>query len=193
MSSYYRQQLEFFLSELDVKAGVVLDIGGAQKPVKGRTKSWDVKEYKILDLPEFDLQESGWYDYNPSEKIYENKIPEADVIFCLEVFDYIDRPDIAIVNITELLKDEGKAYITFPFIYPHHNELEREGLRYTEQSIYKLATNNKNYQNLQVKNIWYRRDRSGLLKQFYADDGMRAAKEYPHHDVTGFIVEMVKS
>lgn len=50
MSSYSRQQLEAWLKNIDVKAKRVLDCGGSQLPVKGRTKSWEVKTYKILDL-----------------------------------------------------------------------------------------------------------------------------------------------
>ena len=41
------QQLEDWIKTLDV-SGSVLDIGGSQNPIKGRTKSWDVNEYKIL-------------------------------------------------------------------------------------------------------------------------------------------------
>lgn len=52
MSSSYRLELDRWLADLEVKADVVFDIGGSQLPLKGRTKSWDVKEYKILDLAE---------------------------------------------------------------------------------------------------------------------------------------------
>jgi SAM-dependent methyltransferase len=49
MSSYTRQQLESWLKTIDV-SDKVIDIGGSQNPIKGRTKSWNVEEYKILDL-----------------------------------------------------------------------------------------------------------------------------------------------
>lgn len=50
MASYFRIQTEAWLKTLDIKADRVLDVGGSQKPIKGRTKSWEVKDYKILDL-----------------------------------------------------------------------------------------------------------------------------------------------
>lgn len=174
--SYYRQQLESWLSELDVKADTVYDIGGGQGEVKGRVKSWEVKNYRVLDLPVYDLNEP-----------WQTK-PEVDIIFCLEVFEYLINPMEAMENISGLLKLGGKAYITFAFVYPHHNEIELDSLRYTETGIKRLSEN----AGMQVDNIWYRKDKSGLLQSFYAADGMRAAKQYPHHDATGFIAKIVK-
>jgi SAM-dependent methyltransferase len=180
MGSYYRQQLEDWLKTLNIKADVVYDVGGAQGKVKNRVKSWKVQDYKILDLPNWDLNKSWGYDR--PEKL-------ADLIFCLEVFEYLTDPIQALENIKDCLMPRGgKAYITFAFVYPHHNELEYDSLRYTEPMIRWMAKK----VGLEISKMWYRRDKSGLLKQFYAADGMRAAKEYPHHDVTGFIVEMVK-
>lgn len=173
--SYYRQQLEEWLSNLDVKAGRVIDIGGAQGNVKGRVKSWDVMSYEVWDLPN-DIQD----DYPCVET--------ADVIFCLEVFEYLIHPFEALLNIYVALKEGGKAYVTFAFAYPHHNELELDALRYTEPGIHRLAKE----AGFTVTNTWYRTDKSGLLQSFYASDGMHPAKEYGHHNATGFIVELTK-
>lgn len=112
----------------------------------------------------------------------------ADIIFCLEVFEYLIEPLEALNNIAMAIRGDGKAYITFAFAYPHHNELEADSLRYTEPGIKRLAE----AVGLKITNTWYRRDKSGLLKSFYSADGMRMAKEYLNHDVTGFIVEMRK-
>lgn len=172
--SYYREQLEDWLKTLDVKADIVLDIGGAQGEVRKRVKSWDVKEYKVLDLPGFNIEEDT-YD-------------EADIIFVLEVFEYLTRPLEALWNIYYSLKIGGRAYVTFAFVYPHHNELNMDSLRYTQPGIELMAEDAK----LIIENIWYRRDRTGLLKAFYQADGMKMAREYPNHDVTGFIVEFKK-
>jgi len=174
--SYYRQQLEQWLSELNVKADTVLDIGGIQGEVKNRVKSWNVINYEVLDLPDWDLDKK-WQMY-----------PTASVIFCLEVFEYLINPYQAIKNIESCLRQDGVAYITFAFAYPHHNELEMDSLRYTESGIKRLAES----AGLRINNIWYRRDKSGLLKSFYIADGMRMAKQYPNHDVTGFIMEFTK-
>lgn len=175
--SYYREQLESWLKELDVKADKVFDVGGAQLPVKDRVKSWEVGTYKILDLPEYDIETTHAFFGSG-----------GDIVFCLEVFEYLINPLNALCNIRRLLKPGGKAYITFPFVYPHHNELHMDSLRYTESGIKRLSKTAM----LEIANTWYRIDRSGLLNDFYSADGMRRAKEYPHHNVTGFIIEFMR-
>lgn len=180
--SFYRKQLEDWLSTLNVKADVVLDIGGAQGEVKDRVKSWDVDNYSVVDLPDWDLNLDWSNDPN------KHHVEGADVIFCLEVFEYLYNPLVAMRNIADTLKPGGKAYVTFAFVYPHHNELENDTLRYTEPGIYKFAE----LSGLIVKQRWFRIDQTGFLERFYDLDGMRKAKQYHNHDATGFIVELYK-
>lgn len=177
--SYYRQQLENWLATQDIKADRVYDVGGAQGAVQHRVKSWDVKDYEILDLPKWnlELQTNQW-----------KNCKDADIIFCLEVFEYLINPLQALVNISALMHSNSRAYITFAFVYPHHNELAQDSLRYTQTGIIRLAEK----VHLKISDIWFRSDKSGYLKQFYSADGMHPAKEYPNHDVTGFIVEFTK-
>lgn len=174
--SYYRQQLEEWLGTRKVFTDTVYDIGGAQGDVRPRLENYKIASYRVLDLPHYDV-EKLWGD-----------VGQADVVFCLEVFEYLINPVTAMLNIKNCLKPGGAAYVTFAFSYPHHNELEQDSLRYTEFGIYRLAK----LAELNVTDMWYRLDKSGLLRQFYAADGMKAAKQYPHHDVTGFIVELTK-
>lgn len=175
MGSYYRQQLEDYLKTLDVKAELVFDVGGIQKPVRGRTKTWDVKKCHILDIPEYDLN------------IPQNKVENGDWVFCLEVFEYLLVPTVAIKNIADLLKPGGKAVISFAFIYPFHNETDWDTLRYTETGVKRLAQ----HASLKVDKIIKRRTKTGSLQKYYAEDGMRPAKGHDHN-VTGFIAEMYK-
>lgn len=172
--SWYRQQLETFLSGLDVKADTVIDIGGKQGNVKGRTATWWVKEYKVLDLPEFNIED----DY------YE---PGADLAFVLEVFEYLIDPFSAMYNLSKSLKPGGHAMVTYPLCYPVHNEVELDALRYTEPGIRRLAE----AVNLKVNNVWYRRDKTGYLQSLYAEDGMHPAKGYDH-SIYGYIVDFVR-
>ena len=199
--SFYRQQLEEWLANLQVKAHTVFDIGGEQGNVKDRVKRWQVVNYKVWDLPEIDLDEyhDEWFWDEASierygmpswsdEKFDTLLAEKADIVFCLEVFEYLTNPIQALENIRDMLKSGGKAYITFAFCYPHHNELQFDSLRYTEPGINRLAK----HADLKINKVWYRRDRSGILESFYKMDGMRTAKQYPNHDVTGFIVEFEK-
>lgn len=182
------------MSTLDVKADRVLDIGGSQNPIKGRTKSWDVKEYLIADLPDphVELQK-------PDIELDLNKIqPEGtvfhsgdfDLLFCLEVFDYITHPKVALDWLQFFLKVGGIAWVSFPFVYPIHNPKDIDGLRYTEPAIRNLAAESF----LSVEEIIYRRPRPGNnhLLQFYSEDGMRAA-DGVDHNVTGYIVRFRKT
>src|SRR5947207_14362978 len=50
MGATYREERNRWLASLEVKAGTVLDLGGSQLPVMGRTKSWEVNNYYIADL-----------------------------------------------------------------------------------------------------------------------------------------------
>ncbi len=183
--SHYREQLEAWLQKQHINAHTVFDIGGAQGRVQGRVSSWDVLDYRILDLPDYDIEE----ELGLSEKNNWTELADsADLVFCLEVFEYLIDPYQAMQNIQYVMKTDGRAYITFAFVYPHHNELELDSTRYTESGVKRLVES----AGLQVTNMWYRTDKSGLLKAFYQADGMRAAKQYPHHNVTGFIVEVTK-
>jgi SAM-dependent methyltransferase len=180
--SYYRRQLEDWLSKLSVSAESVYDVGGSQNPVLKRTWSWKVKHYKILDLPDFDLEKI----MHLADQAAYHEV--ADVVFCLEVFEYLVDPFTAMRNLKWLLKPGGKAYVTFAFVYPHHNELELDALRYTEPGIRRLAEK----VGLKINSIAYRVDKSGVLRSFYKIDGMHPSNNYRHHDATGFIVEFEK-
>ena len=160
MSSKSRQDLENWLKTIDV-SGNVLDIGGSQYPIKGRTKSWNIKSYKILDLenPHECKQKSDYIcdlndiyaDYNidnrftiedkDKRKKFKN-YNEFDIIFCIEVMEYIYRPFEffeAIKN--DFLKKDGILYISFHTLYGLHNPKGEDCLRYTKNAIYKLAEN----------------------------------------------------
>lgn len=189
MSSSYRLELNKWLAELEVSADTVLDIGGSQEKMPGRVKSWEVKKYLIADLPnphkdspkpdiELDLNE-GYYR--------EQVDPIADLVFCLEVFDYVYDPMTAFQAIYDTLKPGVQAWVTFPFAYPTHNPIEDDMLRYTEFAIYRLADKVK----LSVLQIIKRRPETNLLSQFYRVERMRAAKHYDHN-FTGFIVQFCK-
>lgn len=187
MSSSYRLELDKWLSQLEVKADTVLDCGGAQLSVKGRTKTWDVKEYLIADLPN-PHQDSPKPDIELDLNLRYNGVePIADLIFCLEVYDYIYDPMTAFKNIYRLLQPGGIAWISFPSVYPLHQPVEDDALRYMPGGIQKLA----DAVGLEVVQMIKRRPETNLWEQFYRVERMRAAK-HEDHNFTGFIVEMRK-
>ena len=188
MGSFYKQQLNDFVADQDVMADVLFDIGGAQHPIKGRTRSWHVKDYQIIDLkvPHVELQHPD-IEWDMNKEWVGNA--KADVIYCLGLTDYIINPNIFMDNIRKMLADDGHAWVEFPFIYPVHNPIDDEGCRYSEGCIRRLAKQ----AGLKIEEIIYKRpkpDNPYLLK-FFSEDGMRAARGVDHF-VTGYIVRMTK-
>lgn len=189
MGSYYKQQLNDFVASQHVKADLVYDIGGSQSPIKGRTASWNVKEYKIIDLSEPHVQVQKPDIAHDMNVPMNGEYTEADVIYCLGVSDYIINPNVFMDNIWELLAKDGIAWVEFPFVYPIHNPVDDEGCRYSEGCIRRLARQS----HLKIVDIIYKRPmpNNPFLKLFYETDGMRAAKGVDHN-VTGYIVRLTR-
>lgn len=192
LGSYYKQQLNDWKASLNVKADIVFDVGGSQDPIKGKTNSWEVNKYLIIDLPEphvLKQQPDIKWDMNEPPEDIMDAVPKADLIFMLGVMDYVINPNIAMANITWLLKDNGTAWIEFPFVYPIHNPKDDEGCRYSEGCIRRLAKQ----AGLKIEEIIYKTPKpdNKLLVAFYSADGMRMA-DGVDHNVTGYIVRFTK-
>lgn len=184
-------ELDRWLSNLYVKADRVLDIGGAQLPVKGRTRSWDVKEYLIADLPEPhvgspapDIMMDINYGMTPELVKDMNKF---DLIYCLEVFDYVWNPKQAFECIANCLEESGTAWVTFPMMYPLHQPVEDDALRYMPGGIKKLAES----VGLEIVQMIPRRTETDAIYQAFRQERMRCAK-HEDHNISGWIVEFKK-
>lgn len=111
--------------------GSVLDVGGLFWPVKGRTKTWDVDNYKILDVKparkgvKADFVADLNYPVSDGE-VFQN-------IFLIEVTDHLWNPVVAFENLSRLSERGGTLYISSNFLFPHHTgfdciRLTRTGL-----------------------------------------------------------------
>ena len=195
MPSNPRRQLEDWVKSIDVKADVVLDVGGAQLPIKKRVKSWDVKEYKILDLemPHEGSKPDIVCDINKLQRLENMASIKANVVFCLEVMEYIWHPVATLVNIRNAMAmdDSGILYISFPFLYPHHNPKGLDYMRYTRWGAEKLLTE---CGFKIIKNTPRIANEGGLeyLSGFYGAEGMRMAAGYDGHDETGYLIKAAK-
>lgn len=194
MSSKTRIQLEEWLKTIDVKADSVLDIGGSQYPVKGRTKSWDVKDYKILDLkhphkcvrkPDIiaDLNRDGEVDENDLMKYGST----YDIVFFIEVMEYIYNPLEALLSTMNLIKENGILYLSTHFIYPVHNPVEDDFMRLTPNGIEKLLKES----GFGIMEHLSRKATSNKLLEFYSEEGMRPAKDIDHLAI-GSLIKAVK-
>lgn len=192
-ASFTRIQLESWLKNIDV-IGSVLDIGGSQKSIKGRTKSWKVDNYKILDLeqpheckrqPDLigDVQEH--YDY------YNENENKFDVVFCTEVSEYWHNPYGALDNIQFLMKPKGKLYISFHTLYGLHNPKGEDSLRYTKNAIVKLLDNSE-FEIIKMIPRTISEEGRVWLERFYRSEGMRLDYADPETWIEGWLVEARK-
>lgn len=185
MTSYFRQQLERWLGRINVKCDSCLDIGGGQYPVKNRVLSWQVENYKIADN---DTQYKPDYitDLN-----YPTEIKDRfDIIFCLEVSEYLFDPLTAMKNIHTLLKPEGILYMSFCTIYPLHSPPKMDYLRYSKNAIEKLLTE----AGFKTWEIIPRvaSDGLGSLSDFYSHEKMRPMKYTKKIFDIGYMCEIFK-
>lgn len=189
--------MEAWLKTIEVDCERCLDIGGSGYPIStpGRLKSFKAKEYKILD--------------NNAEKPYKNKDwskPDIvcdiqddlginnrwmsgyfDVIFMLEVAEYLYNPLAAFRNIFQLLGGGGVVYSSFPFIYPHHRPIALDCLRYTEQGVITLLER-AGFKKVKIIPRVATKGQEDLLK-FWKSEGYHCATNSTH---TGYLVEAHK-
>jgi SAM-dependent methyltransferase len=168
---------------------MVLDIGGSQLPIKGRTKSWGVGGYKILDLenPHNTKREPDLKgDLNSISFDFQGYKEDFDIVFCIEVSEYWWNPVGALRNIRWALKKDGLLYISVHSIYPVHNPVEQDYLRYTRRGIEKLLEE----VGIEIVEIIPRLEKQeGELFGWYLNEGMRPAKDYKGHNEVGYLIK----
>lgn len=188
MSSFFRQQLEDWLKTIDVKADRVLDVGGAQLPIKGRTNSWEAQEYKILDIeqPHGGSKPDIVADLEEDEVVGINEY--FDVAFCLEVMEYLINPSYFLQNLSDLIQQGGTLYVSFPFIYPQHAPEGKDYLRYTRAGACKLLKD-AGFTDIEVTPRYAQQSLSPL----WAFEKMHPLKGYDGHDEIGYMIKCRKS
>jgi len=134
MSSNTRQQLESWLKTLEIK-GSVLDVGGLRCPVKGRTKYWEVNDYKILDIQRKYKGYKSDYVYDLNTPIF--YLPQFDNVFLLEVMAHIYNPVVVLENVARFCKPKANLFLSVHFLFPHHTR-DYDCLRYTKNGISRL-------------------------------------------------------
>jgi SAM-dependent methyltransferase len=174
-----RNQLEEWLQTLAIEAEAVADVGGKPLPVKDRVRSWQVKQYDLLDLPEHDLNQP--WDW---QEIYE-------AVFCLEVFEYVYNPMQAMRNLYDMLKKGGTLYTSFHFLYPHHSTKFRDYLRYTRWGVDKLLQE-AGFSSWEIYPRYFKSPR--LIMGVYADERMRGnnSNRGRLHTEQGYLVKAIK-
>jgi SAM-dependent methyltransferase len=173
--SYPRNQLEEWLQGLDIEAAAVGDVSSDQFPVRDRVKSWQVQHYDFLNLPEYDLNKP-W----ALKEIY-------DIVFCLEVFEYVFDPMQAMQNLHGILKPAGRLYASFHFVYPHHSTRFKDYLRFTRWGVARLLEA-AGFRTWEILPRYLKTP--ALILQVYADESMRGneSNRGPLHHEQGYLV-----
>lgn len=130
MASNTRQQLEGWLKTKEI-TGSVIDVGGIHAPIVGRTKTWDVTEYKLLDVKKSHKGYKADYVKDLNNTITD--IPEFDNVFIIEVMSHIYDPIEVIRNCNRMCKMRGRLFVSVHLFFPRHQGLDC--LRYTEQGL----------------------------------------------------------
>jgi len=189
-----REQLNEFLSHIDIQGKSVLDVGVQDKPAKNRTKG-EAKEYWTLDIDQSwnpdivgDLN-LPWEDF--VTKVWQAR-EKVDVVFCLETLEHCWDPVQALKNMANVLKSGGIMYVSTPFINPHHDT--HDYLRFTNEWYRDVMPR----VGLKVANIRERTATAGkgLLVAFYEAEGLRVSKIRPEFGrytyPIGYFVEAIK-
>jgi len=191
--SHSRRQLNDFLKNLEVKADRVRDIGGGNKFTQFRgVKKWDVNETECLDIdrnsdPDYLADLNDDLAKNPN---IEKLVNCFDIVFCFETMQYIWNPYQAHQNIFNFLKQGGISYISYHFLYPIHNPLNSDYLRYTKEGIKKLATQS-GFSSCELTPRIAGENQS-TLKSFFKKEKMQAHFNLPETYNTGYIAKLTK-
>jgi SAM-dependent methyltransferase len=105
----------------------ILDVGGGN----GQMLAYlGVKNATILDISDsgliFAAKNFGFDTVKGDvEKRFPFKDSEFDVVYCCEVLEHLDKPEVTIREIKRILKDGGEAIISVPNVKPdgsHHKQ-----------------------------------------------------------------------
>lgn len=190
MASNVRRQLEAWLQTIEVD-GSVLDVGGIHHPIncpypigsilKPRTKTWNVDDYKLLDVKKNfkgrvpDYQE----DVNYPTKVEQ----QFDNVFCIEVLYQSYDPMQVFKNLNKWTKPGGRLFLSTHFLYPYHTEVD--AMRLTRYGVSKLLSLN----GFEIIKIIPRMTiQPEVLEQFIRSE----CKVYNHRGEIGYLIEAKK-
>ncbi len=193
MASLYKQALVSYLKERSYKADQVLDVGGGDTSI---TKYTNVEANRVLTLDiNGDFNPNYIHDLNdfghPEDIFAIERNPHFDLIFCMNVFEYIWNPYNAISNLYTWLAPDGRLVVNFPFLYPLHNPVGVDYLRYTHEWVEKMFRERFRFSSVNI-NIIEATAGAADLQRFYHDEKMHHRKGDSSWKEIGCVVEAVK-
>jgi len=164
-----REQINQFLSTIDITDKAVLDVGVQNNPASNYTKGV-AKKYLTMDV------DDEWKPDLVADLNYRLPTFELtglhDIVFCLEVLEHCWHPVEAVKNLAGFTKEGGVCYISVPFINPIHDKWDF--LRYTDE-WFKVVLPKVGFKEVRIH---YRMATEGfeILKAFYQSEGLRMSK-----------------
>ena len=195
MSNYKSQLINYLKSMDSISADEVLSIGNQEDDLR-YFKSANFKELKKLDInrefcPDilFDLNKPVQDDAGMIG-IPEEYFVYFNLVLAFNLFEYIYDPLTAIKNIYQMMAYGGELLVNFPFVYPIHNQVSMDYLRYTPVGAVKLLKA-AGFSRITIDQYFY--GINDNLKDFYVDDGMKMAKDGDiNHNLIGFVIRAIK-
>lgn len=176
--------------------GNVLDVGGRNVQRRGTF------------TPPHELV-SSWVTINPDPKAkadYTGGLPrlpfpdrQFDFVICTEVLEYIEDVEASVADMCRILKENGTAYLSVPFLHRLHGDSEADCLRFTGAYLERLFC--RHFSTVEISPmggvsavvfdlIWAKAARFRLLRPAFRLAGRLVVKRSLHSaaECTGFFV-----
>lgn len=193
MASQYRIQINDWLRNQSFKADKVLDVGGCEGPIQKLT-TIEANRIQTLDF-NGDLKPSFVHDLNifahPDDLFGSERNPRFDLIFCMNVFEYIHNPYNAVANLYSWLGQGGTLVVNFPFLYPVHNPVGIDYLRYTHEWVEMMLHDRFKFKDVDITILQATTGARDLMN-FYSNEKMHYRKHDESWREIGCIVKAVK-
>jgi hypothetical protein len=189
--SRYKELLIAHLKTVDLQGERILSIG-SQEDDRRYFRSTQYEEWVTLDSDQrfkpgiaMDMNKPIMAD--DGEVMLDISYCESfDIVLALNLWEYIWNPIVGHENIGYLLKSKGLLVTNYPFIYPMHNPVGMDFMRFTPDGARKLLSL-AGFQIIEETPILGNR----TLVQFYQEDGMKMRANEEHRTI-GTIIQALK-
>ncbi|MEC8299560.1 MAG: hypothetical protein VXZ77_04110 [Pseudomonadota bacterium] len=125
------RQICAVIDDLNIVGGDLLNFGGFKQETKnsfwGSLQSCDITSVNTRLGGDYLVTDHGW------RRMY-------DVIFMVEVLEYLDRPRDLIDDLAELQAAGGLFFVSFPWLAPSHTS-DGEAVRFSRETVAKIFCN----------------------------------------------------
>ena len=130
--SIYRRLLNQTINNyIELMDGKILDIGGEKK---NQIDGWNKDQLLNSDITYVNIDKRYTPDILASAYEIPVKNNSYDVVFCFELLEHLEKPSLALKEISRILKINGRAFISMPFMYRHHPN-PNDFQRWTQEKI----------------------------------------------------------